>query len=141
MNNKVFLSNGKMRIEYVYLIRFIFTGLLWILYGFTNIKSQTVELYSTLSRVFMILAVLCICVSYIVKREEADTYAKEYLAKASEYVLSFFSFLIMIAICFIPFVKDMTLDLKLVLPFALGGILFSVGIIFEYLEEALFFEK
>lgn len=131
------LPDGMFELTTVYLIRYVLTGVLWLLYGVLNFFDDNSMPLKITSSILMALAIFCIMFSIFVRQEKEDDFSAKHLGQACQYVLATVVFLIMIFSVISTFI-EVTLDFLLVYPFLLGGILLSVGLIWLHLERVAF---
>lgn len=132
------LPNGVFRLTTVYRIRYVITGILWLIYGILNFFDDSSMPLKICSTVLMFLAIGCIVFSFLVKQEPEDEFSVGHLRQAALYVLAGVVFFIMVFSVASVFVS-LTLDFALLYPFLIGGIMLAVGVIWLQLEHVAFF--
>ena len=119
----------------IYILRFIVSGALWIVYGILDFFDDKSLLLKIFSSILMLLSIVVIVTSFFVKQEREDSMSREHFVKACSLVLGIILFIIMVFTCLSAFIGLPDIVFRMAASFLIGGILLLIGIIWLIYER------
>lgn len=121
LREKAILNNG-------------FFGVVWIIIGFAQIFEPN-TIINIISIIFLLVGVVSILVTYFIKAEQDDEMSKYNKNRAKSEVYDILILIIAVFTLIVTFKGVWIIDLKMIMPFLLGGSNLIQFILFVFYEK------